>query len=98
MSTLILSLLLLILVGFGVVMNVREQFHNPPKPEVVAASPALANMLADDRHKNEKNKKNPNVDTLTREQEVKCPACPVCPNMANYVRMDQIPCWNCTMP
>jgi hypothetical protein len=95
MSTLILSLLLLILVGFGVVMNVREQFHNPPKPEVVAASPALANMLADDRHKNEKNH---NVDTLAREQEVKCPACPVCPNMANYVRMDQIPCWNCTMP
>ncbi len=26
------------------------------------------------------------------------PACPVCPDMSKYIRMDEIPCWNCTLP
>lgn len=27
-----------------------------------------------------------------------CPACPVCPDMSQYVRLDEVPCWNCTLP
>ena len=27
-----------------------------------------------------------------------CPSCPVCPDMSQYIRMDEIPCWNCTLP
>jgi hypothetical protein len=24
--------------------------------------------------------------------------CPKCPDMSQYIRMDEIPCWNCTLP
>jgi hypothetical protein len=27
-----------------------------------------------------------------------CPACPVCPDMSQYIKMDEVPCWNCTLP
>jgi hypothetical protein len=33
-----------------------------------------------------------------------CPSCPTCPkcekceDMSKYIRMDEIPCWNCTLP
>lgn len=27
-----------------------------------------------------------------------CPKCPVCPDMSQYVRLDEVPCWNCTLP
>lgn len=30
-----------------------------------------------------------------------CPSaktCPKCPDMSQYIRMDEIPCWNCTLP
>jgi hypothetical protein len=27
-----------------------------------------------------------------------CPACPVCPDMSQYIRLDEVPCWNCTLP
>lgn len=30
--------------------------------------------------------------------EQKCPACKQCPDMSKYIRMDEIPCWNCTLP
>jgi len=28
----------------------------------------------------------------------KCPKCPVCPDMSQYVRLDEVPCWNCSLP
>lgn len=30
--------------------------------------------------------------------EQKCPVCKQCPDMSKYIRMDEIPCWNCTLP
>lgn len=27
-----------------------------------------------------------------------CPKCPKCPDMSQYVRLDEVPCWNCTLP
>lgn len=27
-----------------------------------------------------------------------CPKCPVCPDMSQYIRLDEVPCWNCTLP
>jgi hypothetical protein len=33
-----------------------------------------------------------------------CPSCPTCPkceqceDMSKYIKMDEIPCWNCTLP
>jgi hypothetical protein len=27
-----------------------------------------------------------------------CPKCPTCPDMSQYIRMDEVPCWNCTLP
>lgn len=28
----------------------------------------------------------------------RCPDCPICPDMSQYIKMDEIPCWNCTLP
>jgi len=28
----------------------------------------------------------------------RCPDCPSCPDMSQYIKMDEIPCWNCTLP
>lgn len=28
----------------------------------------------------------------------KCPKCEVCPDMSKYIKLDEIPCWNCTLP
>jgi Na+-transporting methylmalonyl-CoA/oxaloacetate decarboxylase gamma subunit len=30
--------------------------------------------------------------------EQRCPPCKQCPDMSKYIRMDEIPCWNCTLP
>lgn len=27
-----------------------------------------------------------------------CKKCPECPDMSKYIRMDEVPCWNCTLP
>lgn len=24
--------------------------------------------------------------------------CPVCPDMSKYIRLDEVPCWNCSLP
>lgn len=128
MSTLILSLLLLMLVGIGFLMNakwVHETFENPvATTETIQVSPTLANMLAATPILVSSEKKPmPQVDTLNREQEVvaaaaardknedhRCPVCPACPScptcpkceqcedMSKYIKMDEIPCWNCTLP
>jgi hypothetical protein len=26
------------------------------------------------------------------------PDCPVCPDMSQYIRLDEVPCWNCSLP
>jgi hypothetical protein len=32
------------------------------------------------------------------DSEQRCPKCKECPDMSHYIRMDEIPCWNCTLP
>lgn len=113
MNTLVLSLLLIVLVAIGLVMGrrIKEAFDNPsdpaPQKVVVEMSPALVNLLETPRIVAEMNgKPNPQIDTLQREREMiaasekkpKCPKCPKCPDMSQYVRLDEVPCWNCTLP
>jgi hypothetical protein len=36
-----------------------------------------------------------------KDQEQKCPKCPKCPegpDMSKYVKLDEVPCWNCSLP
>jgi len=36
-----------------------------------------------------------------KDQELKCPKCPKCPegpDMSKYVKLDEVPCWNCSLP
>ncbi len=28
----------------------------------------------------------------------KCKECEKCPDMSQYIRFDEVPCWNCTLP
>jgi hypothetical protein len=119
MSTLLLSLLLLVLIGLGLLMRPAiERFENPTIA-TINVSPALANLI---NTPNLAAKPLPQVNTLAREQEAvaiqeaaaqkaavtcpqhecpKCPECkkcPACPDMSKYIRMDEVPCWNCTLP
>ena len=82
-----------------------EHFDNPPEQKmVIDVSPALANLLETPRLVAEMNSTAPmQVDSLKREKEVvsaahKCPKCKKCPDMSQYVRLDEVPCWNCTLP
>jgi hypothetical protein len=89
MSTLVLSLLLVLLIAIGLMMGrrVREAFVSGAEP-IIKVSPAMANLL-------EPPTRPPppvQVDTLKREQEIRCP------DMSKYIRMDEIPCWNCSLP
>lgn len=123
MSLLILSLLLLLLVGMGLLMGrkqIREMFDNPSSPTTEpTVSPALANLLTGTP--GNLTGPLPQTDTLAREQEAvgaangvsttptcptcpacpscpECPKCPTCKDMSKYIKMDEIPCWNCTLP
>ena len=29
--------------------------------------------------------------------ETQCPKCPVCPDMSQYVKLSEVPCWNCSL-
>jgi hypothetical protein len=126
MSTLLMSLLLIVLIGLGLIMgrSVSEKFENPTAATAtITVSPALANLLATpDLAAAAARKPIPQIDTLAREQEAvavqemaakkaekecpqhecpKCPECkkcPDCPDMSQYIRMDEVPCWNCTLP
>jgi hypothetical protein len=33
-----------------------------------------------------------------KKMKDKCPKCPVCPDMSQYVKLDEVPCWNCSLP
>ncbi len=103
-----MSLLLLFLVAVGLLMGyqkVAERFDNPQIVPVAKMSPALANLLSDASVTEKDNEKNPiNVDTLARDMDVQkqtkhvCPTCPVCdktPDPSKYIKIDEIPCWNC---
>jgi len=50
---------------------------------------------------------NREMDTLTESfsskadhdmQRKRCPKCPTCPDMSKYIRLDEVPCWNCSLP
>lgn len=82
---------------------IREHFVASMEEEKqIVVSPALANLFATPAlaSKSEPLK----VDTLEREKDLKkatekaCPKCPVCPDMSQYIRLDEIPCWNCSLP
>jgi hypothetical protein len=110
MSTLILSLLLVFLLFLGLVMPQREHFANhnqAPPPGATMVSPALGNMLATPPGPAQQRSA---IDALSRDAVVqnasgssssckmKKKECPVCPDMSKYVKLDEIPCWNCTLP
>ena len=106
MSTILLSLLLLFLVAVGLLMGrqVAERFENPQPAQPALVSPALKNILSPPAPTDAKAPLQ--VDTLERDLAVQqtgqvggkkpdCPKCPTCPDMSQYIRVDEIPCWNC---
>ena len=107
MSTFLLMLVLLGLITIGILMGPSlEYFANPPPTMTVATSPALANLLSTPILIEEQ-KPVVQVDTLARDQDIQhteCPKCPECkkctecPDMSKYIRMNEVPCWNCTLP
>ncbi len=83
------------------VKPVREHFASMSEEPQMKVSPVLMNLLATPTPTSDPVQ----VDTLEREKDIKnaaeCPKCPKheeCPDMSQYIRLDEIPCWNCSLP
>ena len=57
---------------------------------IAAASQAQEDDSDEDDYKPKKRSK--------KSKCPKCPKCQKCPDMSQYVRLDEVPCWNCTLP
>ncbi len=108
-----LLLVLLVAIGLLMgTKSAVERFENPTPTEApVKASPTMANLLATPtvpgpvpqvdtlaREKEVQVPVQPQRPPQVQAQKEPCPACPVCPDMSQYVRLDEVPCWNCTLP
>lgn len=71
-------------------------------PRMVAAAAALpapqVDVLARDRDAVAAAQEVDERPVRKQKREHKCPTCPKCPDMSQYVRLDEVPCWNCTLP
>jgi hypothetical protein len=113
MSTLLLSLLLIVLIALGLVMGhkVKETFEGSVPPAAVAptanasiAIPAVVTMTPPQVDTIQRGLQEQQASDTRKplgpggEEKHRCPDCPRCPDMSKYIRMDEIPCWNCTLP
>jgi hypothetical protein len=107
-------LLVLIGMGLVMGAKTVERFTDAAvaPTQTIAVSPALANLIkTPDLIKTTTGTMK--VDTLAREIDTvaaaaatdhkcppppKCKECEVCPDMSQYVRLDEVPCWNCSLP
>jgi hypothetical protein len=98
----------------GLLMGVKihETFANPPNQKVSPAvyniqltadlieeaksRPVQYDKLTRDRDAADA----VNAASLKAEQEERhrCPKCPECPDISQYVKLSEVPCWNCTLP
>lgn len=102
-----MSFLLLVLIGMGLVMSAKTVEGFADTQTTIAVSPTLANLIKTPDLSTTGTLK---VDKLSRDVDIataaehKCPECPkckeceVCPDMSQYVRLDEVPCWNCSLP
>lgn len=109
-----LLLIVLIAMGLVMGKKVKETFEDAPPqapnaspqaPNASIAIPAVVTMTPPqvDTIQRGLQEQVASSDSETRRMlgpggEQKKPACPVCPDMSKYIRMDEIPCWNCTLP
>jgi hypothetical protein len=113
MSALLLSLLLIVLITLGLVMGhkVKETFEGSvpaaPAPNASIAIPAVVTMTPPQVDTIQRGLQEQQAATASEtrkplgpggEEKHRCPDCPRCPDMSKYIRMDEIPCWNCTLP
>jgi hypothetical protein len=63
--------------------------------DAIAAASQKKKQRKDDDEDDDDDTEYPRRD---RRRKHKCPKCPKCPDMSQYVRLDEVPCWNCTLP
>ena len=108
-----LLLLVLIAVGLFMGRKVAERFENPgpPAPQM---SPALVNLLGTPalvaaqkpvpqvdtlaRDQEAVAAANAVAHPAPCPKCEECKKCEKCPDMSQYIRLDEVPCWNCTLP
>jgi hypothetical protein len=113
MSALLLSLLLIVLIAIGLIMGhkVKETFENMSAADAVAtptlgeastisaplATPPQVDVLQRGLQEQQTETRHP-LGPGGEQKKPDCPVCKQCPDMSKYIRMDEIPCWNCTLP
>ena len=110
MRSLVLSLLLIVLITMGLVMGkkVKETFEDAPAQasNATIAIPAIVTMTPPQVDTIQRGLQEQVPDMRSSAGETRRllgpggeqQKCPVCPDMSKYIRMDEIPCWNCTLP
>jgi hypothetical protein len=107
-------LLVLIGLGLAMGQGIKEHFDSPAASATITVSPAMANILKApglakalsgtvnvDTLEREKEVVSEAPGLQHRKPDPQPPACPkceVCPDMSQYIRLDEVPCWNCTLP
>jgi hypothetical protein len=100
---------LLLLVAFGLLFQMRERFEDAEP--LFDAEPILRSSHSKYKQKHMPLTYSHDI-SIARELNTR-PAlaegfadgnnesrhkCPVCPDMSKYIRLDEVPCWNCSLP
>ena len=111
MNTWSLSFLLLLVVACGLLFRMRERFEDLAEDsELMFDTEQVELRHSPSRHKPKRMPLTYSHDiNIARELNTR-PAlaegfadesrhkCPVCPDMSKYIRLDEVPCWNCSLP
>jgi len=116
MSVLLLSLLLLLLVGLGLLVTRRsEHFASSPTPMNLARKPktqvdtlgrGMDEQVEPSYKKKERRNRMPYYKREEEEEEeeeeedrrYRHRREERCPDMSEYVKLSEVPCWNCSLP
>lgn len=102
MSILLLSLLFAVLLVVGVYLQPRriEMFtaKNVLSMPDMTLSEKKSTIDALSRDKVLQNATSNEEKSVKRKMKCNKKKCPVCPDMSKYIRLDEVPCWNCSLP
>jgi hypothetical protein len=76
----------------------KTNINTKPKPKVNTIARGAAVQNATTKQVPYKVPQGMAHNAAKKKMKDKCPKCPVCPDMSQYVKLDEVPCWNCSLP
>jgi hypothetical protein len=83
----------------GATKDMSEMLLSPSERKMVLAVRKEHKELEAQEKKKEKDENyEDDYPERRRRRDRKCPECEQCPDMSQYIKLDEIPCWNCSLP